>query len=119
MTRLKERPANPVFDRRLFERTPTTRAAKVFHRAGLAFAPGETRDLSEGGARLDVRSTREFETGDVIDVVIEPKEPGVVRTRSLVEAHVVRAERIDDERQVLRVRFSRQRAEFGPERLAA
>ena len=114
MTRLKQRPANPVFDRRLFARTPAARAAKVFHRAGMAFAPGETRDLSEGGARLDIRSTREFEPGDVIDLVIEPKEPGVVRTRSLVEAHVVSAERLDHERQVLRVRFARQRAEFAP-----
>lgn len=120
MRRQKERPANPVFDRRLFARTPTARAAKVFHRAGLAFAPGETRDLSEGGACLAIHATRPFEPGDVVDVVVEPKSAsGVVRARSLIEASIVRSTPLDDGRQMISVRFSRARSEFGPERLAA
>lgn len=110
----------PPFDRRVFPRTKTSRGSKIFHRAGLAYAPGETTDLSEGGALLKVHSTRRFDPGDIVDVVIEPKvETGVIRTRSLIEAMVVRATPLGDEKQYVAVRFARPRADFGPERLAA
>lgn len=110
----------PPFDRRLYARTRTSRGSKVFHRAGLAYAPAETTDLSEGGALLKVHSTRRFDPGDIVDVVVEPKvETGVIRTRSLIEAMVVRASPLGDDRQFVAVRFARPRADFGPERLAA
>ncbi|MBX3351752.1 MAG: PilZ domain-containing protein [Phycisphaeraceae bacterium] len=120
MSRTKERPANPVFDRRLFARTPVERGAKLFHRAGLSYAPGRTTDLSEGGALLEVHAARPMTPGDVVDVVIEPKvDAGVVRTRSLIEATVVRAVPLTGDLQVVAVRFTRNRSEFGRERLAA
>lgn len=110
----------PPFDRRLYPRTRASRGSKIFHRAGLAYAPGETTDLSEGGALLKVHSSRRFELGDIVDVVVEPKvETGVIRTRSLIEAMVVRTAPLGDEKQYIAVRFARPRAEYGPERLAA
>lgn len=114
------RPAIPPFDRRVYPRSRATRPAKLFHRAGLTFAPAQTVDLSEGGALLTVHAARRFEPGDVVDVVVEPKtEPGVVRTRSLIEATILRSAPKGDEHQFVAVRFARTRGEFGPERVAA
>jgi hypothetical protein len=110
----------PPFDRRLYARSRAARPAKLFHRAGLAYAPGTSEDLSEGGALLKLHSARRFEAGDVVDIVVEPKlEAGVVRTRSLIEATVVRSMPLGDEQQFVAVRFARTRSEFGPERVAA
>lgn len=112
--------AIPPFDRRLHQRTKVARLAKLFHRAGLAYAAGQTADLSEGGVLLKVHSPRRFEPGDTVDVVIEPKDPtGVVRTRSLIEGIIVRTSPLGDDQQFVAVRFARPRAEFGVERLAA
>ncbi len=112
--------AIPPFDRRLYARSRAVRPAKMFHRAGLAYAPGSSEDLSEGGALLKLHSARRFERGDVVDIVVEPKsEPGVVRTRSLIEGTIVRSMPVGDDHQFVAVRFARTRAEFGPERVAA
>jgi hypothetical protein len=110
----------PPFDRRLYARSRAARPAKLFHRAGLAYAPGTSEDLSEGGALLKLHSARRFEAGDVVDIVVEPKvAPGVVRTRSLIEATVIRSMPLGDAQQFVAVRFARTRSEFGPERVAA
>jgi len=116
----ESRPSIPPFDRRLYPRTRSVRASKIFHRAGLAYAPAETTDLSEGGALLKVHSSRRFDPGDVVDIVVEPKvDPGLIRTRSLIEAVVMRASPLGDDRQYVAVRFARVRQDFTPERLAA
>jgi len=110
----------PPFDRRLYARSRVERPAKLFHRAGLAYAAATSADLCEGGALLRVHTGRRFEPGDVVDIVIEPKmDTGLVRTKSLIEAIVVRSSPLGDDRQFVAVRFARPRSEYGVERLAA
>lgn len=92
-------------DRRRDKRFGVARPGKVFRRATQQYAPASTRNLSIGGALLEVDTARPFSVGELIDLGVAFTERPVVESRSLVQAVVTRVEPVNSGRQVVAVRY--------------
>ncbi len=93
-------------DRRRHPRTSTELPCKVLRPALARYLSARTTDLSAGGALLDIATTRPLEVGESIAVGIAWHGEGVLRSRDLVDATVVRADALPGSRQRIAVRFA-------------
>src|SRR3954468_3550986 len=78
-------------DRRSHRRFGVQRPGKIFRRSAQQYAPATSRDLSFGGALLEVESERSFTVGEVLDVGIALTPKAVVPSAALVRGIVVRS----------------------------
>lgn len=92
-------------NRRRHERTAVTRPAKVYHAGSARYLSGYTRDVSAGGALLEVDSPRAIEVGDMIEVVVAWHDRALLSAADLVKARVTRVLRTDTPRQYVGVAF--------------
>ncbi|MCH9057733.1 MAG: PilZ domain-containing protein [Planctomycetes bacterium] len=93
-------------DRRFHERRTVCRRCKIVHRDSLHFANALTRNLSEGGALLEVDSHRPLCPGDEIEVGIEQDERGFIGAEELIFARVVRSGSFGESRQLIAVEYA-------------
>lgn len=98
-------PHDDVKDRRTCKRFSVQRPGKVFRRAAQQYAPVTSRDLSFGGALLEVESERGFNVGEVLDVGIALTQQAIVPSAALVSGIVVRSHAIGEHRQLVAVRY--------------
>ena len=94
-----------VNDRRKHRRFRVERPGKVCRASIQQFAPARSRDLSFGGALLEVQSPRPFQVGELIDLGLSMNKAAVVPSTALVQGIVVRADTLDDSRQSIAVRY--------------
>ncbi|MGD9691468.1 MAG: PilZ domain-containing protein [Phycisphaerales bacterium] len=92
-------------ERRRHPRIASVRPAKVFVPEALRFAPAQTTDLSEGGALLCVDRSRPLAPGDVIEVLVTPKDPGLSTVSEMTRARVVRVTPVDHFQQAVAVEY--------------
>jgi hypothetical protein len=92
-------------DRRKHQRQPVIRHCKVRDRRTAAYAPGQTADLSMGGALIRVDRARPFGPGDEVDLVVSWDDRAVLSADSLVRARVRRVTPIDHHHQAVAVEF--------------
>ncbi len=104
-------------NRRHHERTPITRPAKVYHANSAKYLPACTRDLSPGGALLEINAPRTIEIGDSLEVLIAWNDRSLLSHADQVPARVTRVLRTDSPRQFVAVAFATTQAM--PARLAA
>ncbi len=95
----------PIGDRRRHKRFRVQRAGKVFRRSTQQYLPAGSRDLSFGGALLEIESERGVGIGEIIDVGLAMSSKAVVPSASLLRGIVVRAEAIGEHRQLVAVRY--------------
>lgn len=98
-------PAPTSTDRRRDRRFPLTRPGKVFRRSTQRYATAVTRNLSLGGALLEVDAERPFASGELVDLAVAFRDDAVVPSSSLVRAIVTRVEPIDRDRQTVALRY--------------
>lgn len=77
-------------DRRRHARAESDNPAKIFHRGSWRYIAARTRDLSEGGALLELPADRPVAVGDMVDVAIGRSGVGVLKNDEFVWARVVR-----------------------------
>ena len=77
-------------DRRVFPRFDMSRPCKVFHPASGRVLAGRTRNLSAGGALVELDTPRDFVPGDRLELAIAWTRRAVLPADALVEAKVVR-----------------------------
>ena len=92
-------------DRRSHRRFDVQRPGKVFRRSNQQYVPASSRDLSFGGALLEVESERGFNVGEVLDVGIALTQKAVVPSAALLRAVVVRSHAVGEHRQLVAVRY--------------
>ncbi|MGE3107838.1 MAG: PilZ domain-containing protein [Phycisphaerales bacterium] len=92
-------------ERRLCVRIPIERPCKVFRRGTQRYVPAVTRDVSASGALLEIRAARPVIAGEKIDVGVAWSRSPIMLEDALMEAKVVRATALDDERQSVAVAF--------------
>lgn len=92
-------------ERRAFTREPLSRPCKVLRHETRKYAPATTRDLSSGGALLEIRSTRPVRVGERLGVGVAWSHSPIINADSMVEAKVVRVHPIDKDRQAVAVSF--------------
>jgi len=77
-------------ERRRHPRIPTTALCKIRDKRNLLYAAGETVNVSSSGVLLQLRGSRPFATGDIIEVVIADDESPVVKRENVREGIVRR-----------------------------
>ncbi len=77
-------------ERRVFPRFDISRPCKVYHPASGRFIAGRTRNLSAGGALVEIDTPRDFTPGDTLELAIAWTRRAVLPADALVEAKVVR-----------------------------
>ena len=92
-------------DRRSHRRFDVQRPGKVFRRSNQQYVPASSRDLSFGGALLEVESERGFNVGEVLDVGIALTQKAVVPSAALLRGVVVRSHAVGEHRQLVAVRY--------------
>jgi hypothetical protein len=95
-------------ERRRHERRPVERACKLIHPATLRYLAARTRDLSCGGALLELPHDRPLVVGDRIDVLVDWDSRGLVSRGAMLAATVVRLDERDPEHQRVGVEFDRE-----------
>ncbi|HZW09171.1 MAG TPA: PilZ domain-containing protein [Phycisphaerales bacterium] len=101
--------ADPIqLERRRHERRPVERACKLIHPSSLRYLAARTRDLSSGGALLELPAERPLAVGDRVDVLVDWDSRGLVSRGSTVGATVVRVGDSGPERQSVGVEFDRE-----------
>lgn len=76
-------------ERRRHHREPMTLLCKVRDKRNLLYAAGETVNISESGALLQLRGSRPFMSGDIIEVVIASEDEPIV-SRERVREGIIR-----------------------------
>lgn len=94
-----------ISDRRSHKRFGVKRPGKVFRRSTQQFVGAVSRDLSWGGAMLEIDCERPFSVGEVIDVALALGTGTVVSSQSLLSAIVVRSTPIAQHRHAIAVRY--------------
>ena len=92
-------------DRRTHRRFDVQRPGKVFRRSNQQYVPANSRDLSFGGALLEVESERGFNVGEVLDVGIALTQKAVVPSAALLRGVVVRSHAVGEHRQLVAIRY--------------
>lgn len=99
-------------DRRRHARLAVSRRCKVFHRPTRQYFPATTRDVSSGGALIEIGSPRPLAAGDELDVVIDWTGKTVLPSEALSRAHVVRvADESPGASQAVAISFDRRAAD--------
>lgn len=93
-------------NRRKHERTAITRPAKVYHAGSARYLPAYTRDLSAGGALLEIDTPREIRVDDSIEVLVAWHDRTLLSAAEQVRARVTRVLRTDTPRQYVAVEFA-------------
>lgn len=93
-------------DRRFNQRQPIARPCKIFHGPSRRYAPARTRNISAGGALLEVDMARQLMPGEEVEMVVAWKPVGVLSAGQMVRARVVRASTGDSGRQMVALEFS-------------
>jgi len=93
-------------NRRYHTRHNVTRRCKVIQRDTMSYSQATTRNLSEGGALLEVHSLRPLSSGDEIEVGIEQDESGFISQGDLIYARVVRATEFGEGHQLVAVEYA-------------
>jgi hypothetical protein len=110
----------PAFsDRRTHPRRVISRPCKVLDRRTAVYSPGQTADLSAGGALIRVDRVRPFGPGDEVELLVAWGDGAVVSSDSKVRAVVRRVTPIDHHHQALAVQFAEASAQTGSGALAA
>ncbi|MFG0283083.1 MAG: PilZ domain-containing protein [Phycisphaerales bacterium JB039] len=95
------------FERRAHDRRDLSRPCKVFLKDALRYAPGTTRNVSDGGALLEVGPSRPLSPGDPVDLLISWTGQAVVRAESMAPARVVRVIESGHDRQLVALSFEK------------
>lgn len=95
----------PIGDRRRHKRFNVHRPGKVYRRSTQQYVPAGSRDLSFGGALLEIDSERGIDVGEIIDVGLAMSSKAVVPSASLLRGIVVRSESLGEKRQLVAVRY--------------
>lgn len=95
----------PIGDRRRHKRFNVQRAGKVFRRSTQQYVPAGCKDLSFGGALLEIESERSIGIGEIVDVGLAMSNKAVVPSASLLRGIVVRSEALGEQRQLVAVRY--------------
>ncbi len=93
------------FERRQHDRQDLSRPCKVFLKQAMRYVPGNTRNLSDGGALLEVGPSRPLNPGDPVDLLISWTGQAVVRAESMAAARVVRVIESGHDRQLVALTF--------------
>lgn len=93
-------------ERRRNKRFRITRDGKIYRPEARQYLAAQTRDLSVGGALLEVDAERPFAPGDRVEIAVAPTDSGVVRDDAMVSAIVVRADALGGRRQTIAVRYT-------------
>lgn len=94
-----------ITERRRHRRFGIERDGKVYAPETRQYSPARTRDLSVGGAMLEVDVERPFAPGQRVDIAVASTADGVIRNESMVQAVVVRAEALRGKKQTIAVRY--------------
>ncbi len=97
-------------ERRRHERTALERPCKVLHAPTLRYMVARTRDLSPGGALLEVCQQRRLGVGDRVDILVDWASRGLVNRETMLGARIVRLGDCDGDRQQIGVAFERELA---------
>ena len=92
-------------DRRSHKRFNVDRPGKIFRAANRQFVPACSRDLSYGGALLEVETERTFNEGEVLEVGLALNSRAVVPSSGLIRGIVVRSHALGEQRQLVAVRY--------------
>lgn len=92
-------------DRRRNKRFAVARPGKAFRRSTQQYAAVISRNLSVGGALLEVQTERPIGVGELMDVAIAFRDRPVLQSESLISAIVTRAEPVSGGRQTVAVRY--------------
>lgn len=100
-------PSGPEYgsDRRRHKRFAMERPGKVFRRASQRYEPAATRDLSFGGALLEVTSERGFDVGEIVDVGVALRDRPLLRSPTLMRGLVVRTRQTAPGRHEIALRY--------------
>lgn len=92
-------------ERRLHARQTVARPCTLFRRRTQRFVAARTRDISHGGALIEIESARPLVEGETIELGVAWTSSPIIAETTLIEAKVVRV--IDEEpgRQTVAVRF--------------
>lgn len=77
-------------DRRQFPRADLNRPCKIFLPAAARFLAGRTRNLSAGGALVEIDGPRDLKPGDTLELGIAWSNRALLPADALIEAKVVR-----------------------------
>lgn len=97
-------------ERRRHERRAVTRPCKLYHAGSARYLSGYTRDLSEGGALLEIDSPRRIEPEDVLDVLVAWNDRALLHQEDQIPARVTRVLHTDSPRQFVAVEFTKSQA---------
>ena len=94
-------------DRRTHARADALLGCKILRPAVARYLSARTADVSAGGALLEIDTTRPLIEGEDIEIGVAWTGSGLLSTRDLVTARVVRTSPMHDNRQKVAVRFAR------------
>lgn len=97
-------------ERRQHERLEIKRPCKLLHARTLRYMAAKTRDLSPGGAMLELSHHRPMAIGDHIDLLVDWDETGIVNTQTMLAATVVRLGVPEGLRQRVGIAFTQEQA---------
>lgn len=103
-------PSRPGEERRRNKRFRIARDGKVFLPAARQYLSAQTRDLSVGGALLEVETDRPLSPGEAVQVAVASTDSALVRDDAMVHAVIVRARALGGRRQSIAVRYTGARA---------
>ena len=92
-------------ERRRHPRQPTDRAVKVYHEPSRRYRGGVARDLSAGGALVELHSGRRLMPGESVRLTMAGHR-GLARHDEMLKAVVVRGGTSTSGRQFVAVRFT-------------
>ncbi|MEM1184179.1 MAG: PilZ domain-containing protein [Planctomycetota bacterium] len=96
-----------IQNRRSHARADTTLGCKILRPAVARYLSARTADVSAGGALLEIDTTRPLIEGEDIEIGVAWSGSGLLSTRDLVTARVVRTRPLHENRQEVAVRFAR------------
>jgi len=97
-------------ERRRHERREIKRPCKVLHTPSFRYMAAYTKDVSLGGAQLELSQHRPLTIGDRVDVLVDWDQVGVGAQQAMIPARVVRIGPADGLRQRIGVEFDRDHA---------
>jgi len=101
-----------VSERRAYLRSISAIAVKLRRSARMRFTSGQTLDISQGGASIELFGPRIAQEGERIAIAFEHAHCPVTRAAKMIGASVVRVEPLRDGRQCVAVRFDSPQPNF-------
>ena len=99
-----------IQNRRQHARADATLGCKILRPAVARYLSARTADVSAGGALLEIDTTRPLIEGETVEIGVAWTGSGLLSTRDLVSARVVRTDPLHDNRQQVAVKFARVQA---------